>query len=305
VTEETAQAHPPAPETEPPVQVTVLLPAHNEHQALPGVLAEVDAVMAASGYSYEIMVVDDASTDDTAEIARNFGARVIVHGTQRGSGAARRTGILAARGEIIVMLDADGTYDPPTIPAMLAHFPEYDQVNGARTSEQGTHKAIRTVAKELIRRLAQYLSESKIPDLNTGLKAFKREVMLKYLWVLPDGFSCVTTMTLAFLCNGHPVKYVPTPYRKRTGGHSKFHPIKDSSKYLQTVVRMATYFRPLRVFGPLSVTLLLVGLATSAFNLLRPEKTSLEESDIILICTGLLIGAIGLLADLIVATRRQ
>jgi glycosyltransferase involved in cell wall biosynthesis len=286
------------------VDVTILLPAYNEEEALPGVLQEIREVMDATDYAYEILVVDDASTDRTPAIAEEFGARVIRHGTQQGSGAARRTGVRAAAGSIIVMLDADGTYDPPSIPLMLSHFPQYDQVNGARTSEQGTHKAIRTLAKEIIRHLAQYLSGASIPDLNTGLKAFKRDVMLRYLWVLPDGFSCVTTMTLAFLCNGHPVKYVPTPYRKRSGGHSKFHPIKDSAKYLSTVLRMVTYFRPLRVFGPVSVILLGLGMISSIYNLIRPEKPSLEESDIILLCTGLIIGAMGLLADLIVATRR-
>jgi glycosyltransferase involved in cell wall biosynthesis len=291
--------------TEPPsIQVTILLPAHNEEEAIPGVIQEVQSVMDASGFCYEILVVDDASTDQTANIAESMGARVVRHGHQRGSGAARRTGIETAHGPIIVMLDADGTYDPPTIPTMLTYFPQYDQVNGARTSEQGSHKAIRILAKETIRHLAQYLSGSRIPDLNTGLKAFKRDIMKRYLWVLPDGFSCVTTMTLAFLCNGHPVKNVPTPYRKRSGGRSKFHPIKDSANYLQTVLRMVTYFRPLRVFGPVSFLLLGLGILSSAWNILRPDKHSLEESDIILLCTGLLIGSVGLLADLIVATRR-
>jgi glycosyltransferase involved in cell wall biosynthesis len=287
-----------------PVEVTILLPAYNEEEALPGVLEEVRSVMDQWGGRYEILVVDDCSSDRTVELAQAGGARVVRHGARRGSGAGRRTGVLEARGEIIVMLDADGTYDPPSIPKMLEYFPVYDQVNGARTSEQGTHKAIRTVAKEIIRHLAQYLSGSAIPDLNTGLKAFKRDVMKRYLWVLPDGFSCVTTMTLAFLCNGHPVKYVPTPYRKRSGGHSKFHPIKDTANYLNTVVRMSTYFKPLRVFGPLSLILIVSGILLGLYNLNRPGNPTLEESDIILICTGLMMGAIGLLADLIVATRR-
>ena len=222
-----------------------------------------------------------------------------------GSGAARRTGIQEARGDIVVMLDADGTYEPKTIPEMLSFFPQYDQVNGARTSEQGTMRPLRSVAKTLIRWLAIYLAGRNIPDLNTGLKAFKRSIMLKYLWVLPDGFSCVTTMTLAFMTNGHPVKYVPTPYYKRSGGRSKFHPLSDTAKYLSTVVRVATYFRPLRVYGPLAVITLLAGLLKSGYDFFIHAKHSLEESDIIIICTGILLAAIGLLADLIVAQRRR
>jgi glycosyltransferase involved in cell wall biosynthesis len=287
-----------------PIDVSIVLPAFNEENAIAKVIDDVRAAMATvPQYRYEILVVDDCSTDATAERAQACGVRVVRHRQNAGSGAARRTGILEARGEIIVMLDADGTYHAASIPEMLRYFPDYDQVNGARTSEQGTLKPLRIGAKWFIRKLAEYLAGREIPDLNTGLKAFKRSVMMKYLWVLPEGFSCVTTMTLAFLTNGHPVKYVATPYHKRIG-KSKFHPVKDTANYLQTVVRMVTYFRPLRVFGPAALLLLVTGLATSAYHVIRRGKPSLEESDIILICTGIIVGAVGLLADLMVAQRR-
>jgi glycosyltransferase involved in cell wall biosynthesis len=285
-------------------QVSIVLPAYNEQDAVAGVIEAVRRVMDATRWTYEILLVDDCSTDATAERARAAGARVIRHPVNRGSGAARRTGILEARGEIIVMLDADGSYDPATIPQLLEHFPEYDQVNGARTSEQGTLRLLRIAAKALIRWLAIYLSGTYIPDLNTGLKAFKRSIMLKYLWVLPDGFSCVTSMTLAFLTNGYRVLYVPTPYYPRIGT-SKFHPFGDTVNYLATVVRLCTYFRPLRVYGPLGFIFVVGGLAKSAYDVcLRAEKHSLEESDIMLVTAGILLAAIGLLADLIVAQRR-
>lgn len=285
-------------------QVSIVLPAYNEEKAIQTVIRDVQAVMENTHYDYEILVVDDCSTDKTAEIAEQCGVRVVRHPVNRGSGASRRTGILESRGEIIVMLDADGSYDAASIPRLLEHFPDYDQVNGARTSEQGTHRIIRSIAKTLIRWLAIYLSGTHIPDLNTGLKAFKRSIMLKYLWVLPDGFSCVTSMTLAFLTNGCRVLYVPTPYYPRIGT-SKFHPIRDTANYLATVVRICTYFRPLRVYGPLSLLLAGAGVIKSIYDIfLRSSKHSLEESDIILITAGILIGAIGLLADLIVAQRR-
>ncbi len=286
------------------VQVSVVLPAYNEQEAVVHVIEGVRRAMDSTGMRYEILLIDDCSSDATADRAAGAGARVVRHRMNRGSGASRRTGVREARGEIIVMLDADGTYDTDTIPEMLRWFPDYDQVNGARTSEQGTWKPLRFSAKWLIRQLAIYLAGQPIPDLNTGLKAFKRSVMLDYMWVLPDGFSCVTTMTLAFMSNGHPVKYVPTPYYKRIG-KSKFHPIRDTGNYLSTVVRMSTYFRPLRIYGPLSIGILLLGFATSLYNLIVLPKHSLQESDIILICTGILVGAIGLLADLIVSQRRR
>jgi polyisoprenyl-phosphate glycosyltransferase len=284
--------------------ITVLIPAYNEQETIAPVVQSVSKAMQGQGYQYEILVVDDCSTDDTASVAGSAGARVVRHSVNRGSGAARRTGIKEGRGDIIVMLDADGTYDPSSIPEMLKHFPDFDQVNGARTSEQGDLKWLRMLAKTLIRWFAMFLSGKNIPDLNTGLKAFKKPLMMNYLWVLPDGFSCVSTMTLAFLINGHAVKFVPTTYFPRQGGKSKFHPIKDTFKYIHTVVRMATFFRPLRAYGFLSFILLATGVVKSAYDYFWHAKHSLEESDIILICTGVLVGAIGLLADLIVAQRR-
>jgi glycosyltransferase involved in cell wall biosynthesis len=287
------------------LQLSVVLPAYNEEQSIEDVITKVRAAVEPLGLTHEILVIDDSSTDATSTRAEAAGARVVRHAMNLGSGAARRTGVCEALGNIIVMLDADGTYEPATIPKMLGYFPQYDQVNGARTSEQGTMRPLRSVTKSFIRYFAMYLSGRHIPDLNTGLKAFKRDIMLKYLWVLPDGFSCVTTMTLAFLTNGHPVKYVPTPYYKRSGGKSKFHPIADTASYIATVVRVATYFRPLRVYGPLALITLVVGVLKSLYDFFIHAKHSLEESDIILICTALLLGAIGLLADLIVAQRRR
>jgi hypothetical protein len=131
---------------------------------------------------------------------------------------------------------------------------------------------------------------------------FKRDVMMRYLWVLPEGFSCVTSMTLAFLCNGHPVKYVPVNYRKRIGS-SKFHPVNDTARYFSTVVRMIMYFRPLRVFFPIALVVGAFALVKGLFDWLSPKHT-LQESDIILALAALMTLVIGLLADLIVAQRR-
>lgn len=289
----------------PPPDVTILLPAYNEAEAIAQVIAEVRAVLDGADIAHEILVVDDCSTDGTAQLAADAGARVERHAMNLGSGAARRTGILAARGRIVVMMDADGSYDPATIPEMLRHFPAFDQVNGARDREMGTLRPLRASAKWVIRKIAEYLAGRRIPDLNTGLKAFKRDVMLQYLWVLPDGFSCVTTMTLAFLTAGHPVHYVPTVYRRRIG-QSKFRPVRDTANYLHTVLRMITFFRPMRVYGPVALLLLGIGAFMSAYHVFgRPDKPSLEESDIVLLCAGIIVGAIGLLADLIVASRRH
>jgi glycosyltransferase involved in cell wall biosynthesis len=290
-------------------QLTVLLPAFNEEQAIERVLEEVVEALAHESIRYEILVVDDGSTDRTAERAERFAGscwqcpvRVVRMPENRGAGAARRVGIREARGEIVVMLDADGTYPASAIPDLMAHFPAYDQVNGARTSEQGTWPWLRRPAKWFIRRLACYLTGHKIPDLNTGLKAFKREAMLRWLWVVPDGFSCVTTMTLAFLTNGYAVKYVAVPYRRRIG-KSKFHPVKDTLSYLATVLRIVLYFRPLKVFLPLSALAIAAGIAKSVASFALTG--SMQESDIVILTAGFMTCMIGLLAEVIVAHHRR
>lgn len=289
--------------------LTILLPAYNEALAIERVLGEIIEALADENLRYEILVVDDASTDGTAELAEEFArhcwqcvVRVIRSPERRGAGAARKLGIRHARGEIVVMLDADGTYPARSIAELLRWFPAYDQVNGARTSEQGTLPWLRRPAKWFIRKLACYLTGHRIPDLNTGLKAFKRELMLDWLWVVPDGFSCVTTMTLAFLTNGYAVKYVPTPYRRRIG-RSKFHPFKDTASYLTTVLRMVLYFRPLKVFLPLAGLVIAAGLTKSVLSFTLTG--SMQESDIVILTAGFMTCMFGLLAEVIVAHHRR
>jgi glycosyltransferase involved in cell wall biosynthesis len=171
-----------ATQTETAWQLSVVLPAYNEERAIGRVLDELVEVLSAEPVRYEVLVVDDGSTDATARRAEGLAAgcgqcpvRVVRLPERRGAGAARKEGIRQARGDVVVMLDADGSYSPRSSPELIAHFPAYDQVNGARTSEQGTLRWLRRPAKWLIRKLACYLTGKQIPDLNTGLKAFKRE----------------------------------------------------------------------------------------------------------------------------------
>lgn len=231
------------------LDVTVLLFCYNEEESLPKVIADIRAAFEGDKHSYEVLVVDDGSTDNSASIAQSFSCRVIRHGTRRGAGAACKTGILSARGTIIAMLDADGTYTAADIPKMLEYFPEFDQVNGARTSEKGDLPLLRAPVKWLFRIFVCLLANRTIPDLQTGLKTFKRDLILPYLWVIPDKFSHCPLITLAFLCNGRPVKYIPTEYHKRVGGRSKFHPIIDTAYVIMSVCRFFIYFHPLRIIS--------------------------------------------------------
>ena len=290
-------------------KVSVVLPTYNEELAIERVLEEIVSVLENQPWTFEVLVVDDASTDTTVARAEAFAkqcwqcpVRVVERPVNGGAGAARKTGVRAAGGEIVVMLDADGTYPAESVLEMLKYFPAYDQVNGARTSEQGTWPWLRTPAKWVIRQLACYLTGVHIPDLNTGLKAFKREAMLPWLWVVPNGFSCVTTMTLAFLTNGYSVKYIPTPYRRRIG-QSKFHPIKDTLAYLSTVIRIVLYFRPLKVFLPVSGLMIAAGLLKSMASFYWTG--SMQESDIVVLTAGFMTCMLGLLAEVIVAHHRR
>lgn len=284
------------------IEVSIVIPAYNEEEAIGTDLDNIIEVMDKSSYQYEILVVDDGSVDSTAEIAEKKGVRVIRHKENRGSGAARKTGIKAAHGDIIVMTDADGSYPNHEIPNLLEYFPDYDQVIGARTVEKGTNKFARSFAKFIIRKLAEFLTGKKIPDLNSGLRAFKKEIILKYLPMIPNGFSCVSSISLVYLTNGFDVKYVPIDYYKRIG-KSKFHPLKDTYQYFLTVVRIVMYFNPLKVFLTLSGFLFLVGIIKSVYDIVFLH--TLQESDVVLLLAAIIVGTLGLIADLIVTMGRR
>ena len=209
-----------------------------------------------------------------------------------GSGTVRRIGTQDARGEIVVWTDADMTYPNERIPElvpMLLEDPTYDQVVGARTSEAGTDKLLRVPAKWLIRKLAERLSNSQIPDLNSGLRAFRRSVSLPYLRLLPPGFSCVTTITLAFLSNQHDIRYVPIDYAKRSG-QSKFHFVSDAYRYILQVLRMVMYFNPLKVLMPIALWLLGIGVLKGIYDI-AVHPVRFATNTVLLFITGMLIAA--------------
>ena len=282
--------------------ISIVIPMYNEEAAIADDLTLIRRTMDAQGSPYEIIVVDDGSTDRTAEIVRGFpSVSLIQHPYNRGTGAALMTGIRAAQGEIVVMTDGDGTYPNQDIPKLLEHLDEYDMVIGARTSEQGTLKMLRVPAKAFIRWLASYLTNTRIPDLNSGLRAFKKELVFRYFQILPFGHSWVSTITMAFLSGGHTVKFVPIDYYPRKGS-SKFRPIADTYNYLLLVVRATMYFDPLKVFLPVSLVLLFIGTVKFVRDIIfySGDFFYIPGSTIVILLMGVQIAAIGLLADLIV-----
>ena len=289
--------------------VSIVLPCYNEEGHVIAEVERISAAMDASGYTYELLAVDDCSTDETLkrlyEAAPRFPNMEVVHFYRNGgSGVVRRIGTQRARGQIVVWTDADMTYPNEQIPdfvRMLEQDDTLDQVVGARTTEQGTYKLLRVPAKWMIRKIAEQLTGTRIPDLNSGLRAFRREVALPYLRLLPAGFSCVTTITVAFLSNNHYVYYRPIPYAKRAG-KSKFKFGSDAYKYILQVLRMVMYFNPLKVLMPLALTLVGLGILKALYDVIaHPFLISVDT--VLIFVTGLIIGAIALLGDLIVKSR--
>jgi glycosyltransferase involved in cell wall biosynthesis len=300
---------PVAGEQDTPPHVTIVLPCYNEEQHVLTEIERISAAMDASGYTYDLLAVDDASTDSTLELLQQAelkypSLKVIPFSRNGGAGTVRRIGSQAARGDIVVWTDADMTYPNERIPElvrMLDENPNIDQVVGARTSEEGTYRLLRVPAKWLIRKIAEWLTNERIPDLNSGLRAFRRTVALPYLRLLPAGFSCVTTITLAFLSNQHDIRYVPIDYAKRSGS-SKFRFVTDAYRYILQVLRMVMYFNPLKALMPLALTLLGIGLVKGIVDLaIHPVR--LATNTVLIFLTGLIIGSLALLADLIVRSR--
>ncbi len=290
-------------------RVTIVLPCYNEGAHVLLEIERITAAMAGTGLSYELLCIDDASTDDTLAVLTEAARvhpeiRLMPFRRNGGSGTARRIGTQQARGEIVVWTDADMTYENERIPELveiLLDDPTYDQVVGARTTEEGTHRWARIPAKWLIRKIAERLTNQRIPDLNSGLRAFRRSVALPYLRLLPAGFSCVTTITIAFLSNQHDIKYVETSYAKRAGT-SKFHFVGDAYRYILQVLRMVMYFDPLKVLMPLALWIFGIGVVKFVVDMIR-DVFYIRANTVLLLISGILIASVALLADLVVRSR--
>ncbi len=285
------------------LDVSVVLPVYNERGHLRTEIDRIRAALTASPYSFEIIVVDDGSDDGSeVDLPTIEGIRLLRHPHNRGSGAARRTGTTAARGDVVVWTDVDMTYPNDEIPRIVKELDGFDHVVGARRTEEGTLRFARVPAKWFIRKLASYLTDTDIKDLNSGLRAFRRDVAMQYVHHLPAGFSCVTTLTMSFLSNGYSVKYVPIDYFPRAGT-SKFHWWKDTKRYLLQVVRMTLSYNPLKVFMPVGVLLLVLGLAKLGIDWSQRDFR-LAANTLLIFLAALQAITVGLLADLIVRATK-
>lgn len=271
--------------------VSVVVPAYNEEGAIEatvGALREVTRPLEAS----EIIVVDDGSADRTAELAERAGARVISLAENRGYGAALKTGIAAATHDTLVIIDADGTYPPDAIPKLLAHIERYDMVVGARVGPGAAIPRVRRPAKWVLGRLASFLAGRRIPDLNSGLRVIRRDVVERFEHLLPSGFSFTTTITLAVLCSDGLIRYEPIDYYERVG-ESKIRPV-HAVEFLLLVLRTVVYFNPLKVFLPLGAVFFGGGLIKFGYDLVIGN---FSETALLGFLGGALLWSVGLLSD--------
>ena len=278
--------------------LSVIIPAFEEEAAVGLVVKEVRQALHPYHISTEIVVVDDGSSDATGRVAAQAGARVIRHRSNHGYGAALKTGISAARHNIIAIIDADGTYPADALPQLLAKLETADMVVGARTGETVSIPLIRRPPKWALNHLANYVSNARIQDLNSGLRVFRRDVALQYFHLLPDQFSWTTTITLAMHCDKYAVCYLPIDYRHRLG-RSKIVPW-DAGGFAILILRTAMLFRPLRVFLPLVVICLAYGFVKMAIDL--THQPNISASALLALMSALLILLIGMLGDAL-ATR--
>ena len=283
------------------IGISVIVPAYNEALAIGEVLDQIAEVLSAQKYDFEIIVVDDGSTDHTVSVVESASVHVIRHPENRGYGAAIKTGVLSAQYPWILITDADGTYPISQIPKLLDHLDHYEMIVGARTGQDVNIPLVRKPAKWLLARLANFMAQTKIPDLNSGFRIFRKTAFQRFATLFPSGFSLTTTITLALICNGYAVQFVPVDYYKRKGS-SKIRPIRDTYNFFLLVIRTIMYFDPLRIFAPASLFLLIFGVLFSGYEAYRFEN--ITTTGAIILFAGFQTGILGLLADLIVKSRR-
>lgn len=279
-----------------PATVSVVIPAMNEADAIGDVVRGLRSV----ADWHEIIVVDDGSTDGTAAVAGEAGARVIRHPYNKGNGAAVKTGIRAATGEHLLIIDADGQHQPADAVRLVEKLGEYDLVVGARSSETQAN-TIRRLGNEVLNRLASYLTEHPIPDLTSGFRAARLDCLREFLPLLPNGFSTPTTTTLCFLRAGYNVAFEPIKAKQRVGTPSKIRLSTDGPKFLLIMLRVMTIFSPLRVFLPVAGVFFAAGALYAAWTI--ATRHDVTDSSVLLILLAVVIVLVGLVSEQVSAQR--
>lgn len=298
------EASAPAATDSPAVELTLLIPVHNEEGGVEQVVRDCHALLTTgvANLSFEIIAIDDGSRDGSPAILERLAVegllRVHTHAENRGYGAALKTGIRHARGAWIGMIDADRTYPPEALPLLIAEVRRGRAMVVAARIGQSVHiPLVRRPAKWMLRMLAEYLTQARIPDLNSGLRLMDARHVREFMRLLPNGFSFTTTITLAMLTRGYDVVYLPINYHKRVGT-SGIRPIRDTLKFLQLIIRTVLCFNPLRIFVPVAVLLGLAAVLVAVVSKVMFGELA-DVTSVVLLVTAVQMLGIGMLADLI------
>jgi len=276
--------------------VSVILPACNEAGSIGTLVSRIRHLYP----DYEVIVVNDGSSDETADVAREAGALVYSHPYNVGNGAAVKSGIRIASGEILVFMDGDGQHNPEDIARLLEPFPEYDMAVGARPHGRQS-SLIRGVGNRFLNWLASYVAKFGVQDLTSGFRAVKAETVRRFLSLLPNTYSYPTSLTLGVLREGWCVKYIPVNVRARTGGRSRIRLLRDGSRFIMIIAKICTLYSPLRIFLPVSLFAFLLGLGYYIYTFITMGRFT--NMSALLFTTSVIIFMMGLVSEQITQMR--
>lgn len=280
-------------------RITVLLPAYNEELSIGNTVRRIKELYP----DFEVLVVDDGSTDKTLRAAMDAGANVYPHPYNIGNGAAVKTGLRCASGDWVLMMDADGQHDPADIKKLLEHKDKYDMVVGARSRSKGSKSSLhRNLANRIYNGLASYVTKFKVKDLTSGFRLVKTETAKRFIYLLPNTFSYPSTITMAYLRSGRTIKYVPI-HAARRKGKSKIKLVRDGTRFLLIITKVATLFSPFRVFLPISLFFFLTGIVYYVYTFTTAHRFS--NMSALLLSTAVIIFMIGLVSEQISQMRYQ
>jgi glycosyltransferase involved in cell wall biosynthesis len=282
-------------------EISIIIPVFNEQDSITETIDQMEELIKRDDFDFNVVIVNDCSTDSCYEIldsVTNPSIKIINHTTNRGYGAALKTGIAATSAPYICITDADGTYPNHEITTLANHLKEnYSMIVGARKGEVVKIPKLRRFPKWVLNKLANYLTNTKIPDINSGFRIMKRTDVERFIRILPDGFSFTTTITLAMLTNDLPVHFVPINYYHRKG-KSKIRPIYDTINFIQLIIRTVMYFNPLKIFIPLSGILVACAVLVLLLSWIMLGQ-AMDVTFGVIIMAAVIVLAIGMLADLI------
>ncbi len=286
----------------PAIELSIVVPAYNEENSIANTIQRLQHILREMNLSHEIIIVNDGSIDQTLVLLRKIkGITVVSHPSNRGYGASLKTGLRTAKGEWIGIVDADGTYPIESIPLLWQHHSMYDMVVGARDPNNQHIRWTRKPGKWVLGQLANYLVGKKIPDLNSGMRIFRKELAMEFYHLYPQGFSFTITITLASMVNQYAVKYIPIHYQERQG-KSKMNVIKDGLNFIGLIFRIITYFNPGKILIPLGLLFFVIGAGVAWYSYFVLGRF-MDITVVLLLLAGIQIFVFSLIANLIVKMR--